>query len=181
MPLINPLLPWQQVSKLFEIIPAHLPDAHCFADDTQLYLSFKPNSPRDQAEAVCAMEKCISDLRNWMYKDKVKINDDKTEFLIIGSKQQLLKINTCTVLMSVGTLDHIAPVLQELHWLPIRHRIHFEMLLLTFKALNGVALAYDSDLINGRKHTHYSLRSYSGTIILYPRKMKKSLVIGLLV
>ena len=31
-------------SKLFEIIQAHLPDAHCFADDTQLYLSFKPDS-----------------------------------------------------------------------------------------------------------------------------------------
>ena len=27
-------------SKLFEIIQAHLPDAHCFVDDTQLYLSF---------------------------------------------------------------------------------------------------------------------------------------------
>ena len=44
-------------SKLFEIIQGHLTDAHCFADDTQLYLSFKPNSPTDQAEAVCAMER----------------------------------------------------------------------------------------------------------------------------
>ena len=91
------------ISKLFEIIQAHLPDAHCFADDTQLYLSFKPNCPSDQAEAVCAMERCISDLRKWMYLDKLKINDDKTEFLIIGSRQQLLKINPCTV--RVGTTD----------------------------------------------------------------------------
>ena len=29
---------------------------------------------------------CISDLRKWMYQDKLKINDEKTEFLIIGSK-----------------------------------------------------------------------------------------------
>ena len=43
-------------SKLFEIIEAHLPDVHCFADDTQLYLSFKPDSATDQAEAVRAME-----------------------------------------------------------------------------------------------------------------------------
>ena len=54
-------------SKLFEIIQAHLCDTHCFADYTQLYLSFKPNSLRDQAEAVCAMERCISDLRKEMY------------------------------------------------------------------------------------------------------------------
>ena len=34
----------------------------------------------------------ISDLRKWMYQDKLKFNDDKTEFLIIGSRQQLLTI-----------------------------------------------------------------------------------------
>ena len=53
------------------------------------------------------MERCISDLRKWMYQDKLKINDDKTEFLTIGSTQQLLKINPCTV--RVGTTD-IKPV-----------------------------------------------------------------------
>ena len=80
---LGPLLFVVYASKLFEIIQAHLADAHCFADDTQLYLSFKPNSPTDQAEVVCAMERCISDLRKWMYQDKLKINDDKTEFLIV--------------------------------------------------------------------------------------------------
>ena len=48
--------------------------------------------------ALEAMERCISDLRKWMYRDKLKINDDKTEFLVIGSRQQLLKINHCSVL-----------------------------------------------------------------------------------
>ena len=39
-----------------------------------------------------------------------------------------------------------------------------------------MAPAYISDLINVRKHTHYSLRSNSGTILLYPAgKMKKIL------
>jgi len=55
-------------------------EAHCFADDTQLYLSFKPDSATDQAEAVRAMENCIDDLRKWMFQDKLKINDNKTEF-----------------------------------------------------------------------------------------------------
>ena len=70
---LGPLLFVFYTSKLFEIIQANLPDAHCFADDTQLYLSFKPNSPTDQAGAVCAMERCVSDLRKWMYQDKLKI------------------------------------------------------------------------------------------------------------
>ena len=34
-------------SKLFEIVQDHLPNVLCFADDTQLYLSFDPNSPTD--------------------------------------------------------------------------------------------------------------------------------------
>ena len=38
---------------------------------------------------------------------RLKINDDKTEFLVIGSRQQLLKIHHCSVL--VGTID-IKPV-----------------------------------------------------------------------
>ena len=94
-------------SKLFEIVQDHLPNAHCFTDDTQLYLSFDPNGPTDQAMALEAMERCISDLRKWMYQDKLKINDDKTEFLVIRSTQQLLKIHHCSV--RVGTID-IKPV-----------------------------------------------------------------------
>ena len=61
---LGPLLFVVQASKLSEIVQDHLPNAHCFADDTQLYLSFNPNSPTDQAMALEAMERCISDLRH---------------------------------------------------------------------------------------------------------------------
>ena len=44
---LGPLLFVVYASKLFEIIQAHLPDAHYFADDSQLYLSFKPDSATD--------------------------------------------------------------------------------------------------------------------------------------
>lgn len=104
---LGPLLFVVYASKLFEIVQVHLPNAHCFADDTQLYLSFSPNSPTDQAKVLEAMEQCIGDLRKWMYRDKVEINDDKTEFLVIGSRQQLLKIDHCSV--RVGMID-INPV-----------------------------------------------------------------------
>ena len=32
--------------------------------------------------------------------------------------------------------DHITPILRALHWLPVRQKIVFKVLLLTFKALN---------------------------------------------
>ena len=42
---------------------------------------------------------------------------------------------------------HITPVLQHLHWLPVKDRISFTLLLLTFKALHGLAPIYISELI----------------------------------
>ena len=104
---LGPLLFILYASKLFDIVGNHLPDSHCFADDSQLYVSFKPDDLCGQSEAILAMENCISDLRKWMLKDKLKLNDGKTEFLMIGSKQQLQKLSPCHV--SVGSVD-IFPV-----------------------------------------------------------------------
>ena len=41
----------------------------------------------------------------------------------------------------------ITPVLCSLHWLPVKFRIDFEILLLTFKAIYGHAPGYLTDLI----------------------------------
>ena len=67
-------------SELFEVLRGHLPDVHAYADDTQLYLSFKPNSDVDQHDAITAMEPCVKAIRNWMLVEKLKLNDDITEF-----------------------------------------------------------------------------------------------------
>ena len=50
-------------SKLFEVIKYHLTESHAYADDTQLYLSFSPDTATNQTDAVIAMERCISDIR----------------------------------------------------------------------------------------------------------------------
>ena len=67
----------------------YLPDAHCFADDTQRYLSFKPLGNTAQADAIQAKEKCIDAVSKWMIQDRLMINDDKTEFLLVGTRQRL--------------------------------------------------------------------------------------------
>ena len=45
-------------------------------------------------------------------------------------------------------LDHITPLLIELHWLPVRQRIIFKILLYTLKALHGAAPTYLTELIS---------------------------------
>ena len=90
-------------SKLFQIIERHLPDSHCYANDSQLYLSFRPDELSSQQEAINSMEDCIKDIRLWTEHDKLLLNDEKTEFLIIGTRQQLSKVNFSSI--AVGNSD----------------------------------------------------------------------------
>ena len=77
---LGPLLFIIYASKLFKIIEDQLPDSHGYADDTQLYLSFKPSLSTSQEDALCLMESCIEKIRRWMIQDKLLMNDGKTEF-----------------------------------------------------------------------------------------------------
>ena len=77
---LGPLLFTLYTSRLFNIIQTHLPEVHCFADETQLYLSFSPSNAINQLSAISAMESCVDDIRSWMLNDSLKLNNDKSEF-----------------------------------------------------------------------------------------------------
>jgi len=91
----------------FEVIKNYLPQSHAYTDDTQLYLSFNADSACLQNDAVEAMEQCIQAIQSWMIKDKLRLNDKKVEFMIIGTRKQLAKVNIDG--LSVGE-SIIAPV-----------------------------------------------------------------------
>ncbi len=55
------------------------------------------------------------------------------------NKLQLVQNAAARVLTRTRKYDHISPVLSTLQWLPIKHRIDFKILLITYKALNGLA------------------------------------------
>ncbi len=44
--------------------------------------------------------------------------------------------------------SHYHPILQSLHWLPIKYHISYKILLLTYKALNSLAPAYLTSLLS---------------------------------
>ena len=109
---LGPLLFTLYTSKLFEIIEYHLPMIHCYADDSQVYISFSPNDRAEQLAVVRNMEDCIRDIRCWML-NSLKLNDDKTEFLIIGTSQQLEKLDNISI--RVGESDiHPVPIARNL-------------------------------------------------------------------
>ena len=57
---------------------------HLYADDSQLYVAFKPNQ-MDTRSAYSSMESCIDAIKAWMNFYRLKMNDLKTEVLLISS------------------------------------------------------------------------------------------------
>ena len=56
-------------------------------------MPFRPSDNLTELEAVSTLENCILDVPAWMREDMLWLNDDKTEFLLIGSRQQLAKVS----------------------------------------------------------------------------------------
>ena len=110
---LGPLLFTLYTSELFEIIKYHLPMIHCYADDSQVLISFSPNDGTELLAVVRNMEDCIRDIRSWMLNNDLKFNDHKTQFLIIGSSQQLEKLDNISI--RVGDSDiHPVPLVRNL-------------------------------------------------------------------
>ena len=110
---LGPLLFTLYTSELFEIIKYHLPMIHCYADDSQVLISFSPNDGAELLAVVRNMEDCIRDIRSWMLNNDLKFNDHKTQFLIIGSSQQLEKLDNISI--RVGDSDiHPVPLVRNL-------------------------------------------------------------------
>ncbi len=89
------------------------------------------------------------------------------------NKLQMVQNAAARVLTRTRKYDHISPVMPTLHWLPIKHRIDFKILLITYKALNGLAPQYLSELLS-----HYSpprlLRSQNSGHLIIPRISKST-------
>ena len=64
--------------------------------------------------------------------------------------------------------EPITPVLKELHWLPVRQRISFKVLVLTYQALHGTAPQYMTDLLFRYQPT-ISLRSSDALLLTAPQ------------
>lgn len=88
------------------------------------------------------------------------------------ARLQLVQNAAARLLTGTKKHAHISPVLASLHWLPVNFRIQFKILLIVFKALNGQAPSYISELIN-LQSTPPSLRSSNKILLQVPRSRLK--------
>ena len=83
--VLGPVLFILYTKPLSSLLQSHSIPHQSFADDTQLYNSSKPNQTH---ALVQTMQTCISDVRQWMTDNRLKLNDDKTEALLIMKKNE---------------------------------------------------------------------------------------------
>ena len=85
MSVLGPIIFTIYTTPLADIIKHHNLSYHFYADDTQLYITFDPKSQSSLQESIACVEKCAMDIKIWMSKKMLKLNDDKTEVLYITS------------------------------------------------------------------------------------------------
>ena len=259
--VLGPLLFTIYTLPLGDILRKYNMGFHLYADDTQIYLSCEVNN---LDIATSKIEACIREVKSWMSANFLRLNDDKTEIMLLGSKSSVKKIgtislcigqniikssshaknigaiidntmnmhmqinNTCRSawfqLRRIGMIrehlskqvaeklihafvtskldfmncllfgtpkcqliklqriqnaaarlvtktklrEHITPVLINLHWLPIKQRIDYKILLFTYKALNGLAPQYICDMLTLLQNPR-CLRSSNKLLLKVPR------------
>ena len=102
----------QTVSKFSDFI--------LYTDDSQLYKSVSPNIEEDQLTAVMHLQNCVSQIYDWMNWNKLKINEDKTEFLMAGTSRQHAKVLfdslsvSGTIILAISCVKNLGVIDKEL-------------------------------------------------------------------
>ena len=82
-----------------------------YADDTQVYKSF---DFEDCLSSVLCVEKCVSDVKTWITSNKLQMNEDKTEVLLVTTKQ-IVNLEHLPEFMNInGTCIKFSPSVRKL-------------------------------------------------------------------
>ena len=85
--VLGPILYLLYTSPIGDIIRRHELDFHFYADDSQLYLAFEPTTD-EQPGALVRIETCVREIDSWMVSNKLKLNGDKTDLLVINARHR---------------------------------------------------------------------------------------------
>src|SRR6218665_350658 len=81
---------------------------HCYADDGQLYVFDKA----DGADSlVLRVNACIAEINVWMSSNRLKLNSEKTQFIWLGGRQQLNKVNINSINLHGSTVNFESSVI----------------------------------------------------------------------
>ena len=100
--VLGPILFTLYTAPLSHVIAEHDVEHHLYADNTQIYISL---SGSEALESLAVLKACVTGVFTWMTNSKLKLNPNKTEFIIINSKNQRKKFKD---LFPILLLNHDA-------------------------------------------------------------------------
>jgi hypothetical protein len=99
--VLGPVLFTVYMLPLGEIVKRYRLTGYYYADDGQLYLTFKPADGAMVAQSE--LGKCCEAIKDWMTINMLKLNEDKTEVVAFGTNNVLSKLPTPTI--HIGEVD----------------------------------------------------------------------------
>ena len=78
---------------------------HFYADDKQLYVHL---THKNVAQTFDRLRNCLDNIKKWLTANKLKLNPDKTEFILLGSRTVCSKFNEIFPVNIIGNL--VSPV-----------------------------------------------------------------------
>ena len=87
--VLSPVLFSLYTTSLSQVIANRNLSHHLYADDTQVYISLSQSNGQ---ESLSTLNDCLTDILSWMESSKLNLNPDKTDLIIIGTKQQRNKV-----------------------------------------------------------------------------------------
>ena len=98
---LGPILFTLYTTPLREICTKHGITYHLYADNHQLYLAFKPSNAGAKEQCIEQLEGCIAEIQKWMVVNMLNLNDNKTEFIMFGTKHQLRKTESASTRIAI--------------------------------------------------------------------------------
>ena len=100
--VLGPVLFTMYITPLGHVIRYHNTLYHLFADDTQLH---KSSSPEHFAKLLLDIQSCAESVRDWMACNRLRMNDNKTEIMPVGTKAKLKSVpETSSLTLSGSTI-----------------------------------------------------------------------------
>ena len=85
------------------IMQKHKIAYHNYADDTQLYIALSS----DDYAPIDSLCQCIEQINDWMCKNFLQLNNDKTEIIVFGAKEERLKVTVHLESLSLKPKDQV--------------------------------------------------------------------------
>ena len=107
--VLGPILFSIYTSDLGRLIESFDIGRQFFADDSQLINSFKPD-PDIVKSVVENLERCCDEIKKWMTLNRLKLNDDKTEAILLGPKERRNSVNLNSIRIGESEIEIVEKV-----------------------------------------------------------------------